>query len=145
VTVDPVTDVAIQGDYAYVATLNGLRIYNVAPVMDANAATMLPGGLNPLASLLVGNAFDAAYTVGSTVLLTPTRRVGVQTNAEGIYSVDISNPAQPEVQGFFPINGETSACAPLGDTSRRMRARIAVSGSRAYYTSGGTLRTLNLE
>jgi hypothetical protein len=143
VGLDPVTDVAMQGSWAYVTTVGGLKIYDITAVMDANPATML-GNPAP-ASQIMGNTFDGAFVMGSMLLVTPADRVGVQPYGEGIYSIDVSNPSAPEIQGYFPVGGDTTSCVPLSDSARRMRAKITVAGSRAYYTSGGTLRTIDLE
>jgi hypothetical protein len=49
------------------------------------------------------------------------------------------------VQAFLPINGTLTACTPLNDSSRRMRTRVAVAGSRACFTGTGAVRVIDLE
>ncbi len=145
VVIDEVLDVAMQGTHAYVATVNGLKIIDIGRVMDSTASMLtLPPSIAPM---LTGNAFDGVFVTGATLLITPADRLpAAQAFGEGIYSVDVSEPMSPEVMGYFPVNGDFTSCTPGGEmVPRRMHARITVAGTRAYFTSGGLLRVLDLE
>lgn len=145
--IDPVNEVVMQGRYAYAATLNGIYVIDIAAVMDNSSLTSLP--VSPAqvvqANIFTGNAFDGVFVDGSMLLATPGEKVGVQLYQEGLYSIDVSSPLTPEVQAFLPINGTLTSCTPLNDSPRRMRARVAVAGSRAYLTGTGTVRVIDLE
>ena len=69
----------------------------------------------------------------------------MQTYQEGLYSIDVSSPLNPEVQAFLPANASLVPCMPLNDTTRRMRTRVTVAGTRAYLRGAGAARVIDLE
>lgn len=141
-----VRQVAMQGNTAYVATTQGVRIIDITNVMDSNPATLLPAS-PATASILDGNWIDGVYVSGSMLLTTPAYTASNQPLPSGVYSIDVSNPSAPEVQGFYPRFADLASCTPAGDVSARyVRLRITASGNRAYFnTAAGDLQILQLE
>ena len=80
------------------------------------------------------------------LLVAPGERAGAQPFDEGVYSIDVSTPLSPEVQAFLPAIAPMHTCGPLGEAAtRRMHSRITVAGSRAYLTTAGNVRVIDLE
>jgi hypothetical protein len=138
--------VAIQGNTAYAATTAGLRIFDITPVMDSNAGTIL-STTPTLTPAVDGNPFDGVYVSGSSLFAVPGYTAATTPNPAGVYAINVATRTNPRVSGFYPYSPVNRTCTPPGDVQvRRARGRITVAGNRAYFTTPpGTLEILKLE
>lgn len=143
VQVPQVRQVVMQGNHAYAATFDGLRIIDITTVMDGT-----PGASSPpvISSALVGNYLEGVFVAGTMLLTSPGFGNG-QDHPQGVYAFDVSLPATPEIQAFSPRQGDNATCLAPGDTvARRVHQRITAAGNRAYLNTGsGALQVLELE
>lgn len=143
VPVAQVRQVVMQGNHAYAATFDGLRVIDITTVMDTT-----PGASTPpvIGSALVGNYLEGVFVAGTMLLTSPGFGNG-QDHPQGVYALDVSLPATPEIQGFYARQADNATCQAPGDTvARRRLMRITAAGNRAYFNTGaGDLQVLELE
>ncbi len=158
------SDVAVQGDYAYIAAFGKLPIYDISnPASPSLAGTYqdtletwsyqdiavagdyaylsayYSGGdyvvvidIHDLADLHEEGKTKFQYTRIKDLALQGTRLYLATTNwnfADGLLTVDVINPANPQHSNGFPVNGNPSG--------------VAVSGSYAYLSGSMDFTIIN--
>ncbi len=109
--------VCVSGDYAFVSTFTGMKIYNVA---------------DPLHPVLMSE-YNGGHVISQIQVIANRAYLA---DCWGFFDiVDISNPAAPARVGSYAVNSEGTYYETRG---------LAVVGDRAYFMTVVALHTLNI-
>ncbi|MBW1809639.1 MAG: carboxypeptidase regulatory-like domain-containing protein [Deltaproteobacteria bacterium] len=122
-----------EGNYAYQTTLSVLAIIDISLALDEIAATKIDDTVDQ-ASYPIWHA-SGIDVYGSYAYVVPG---GVDLLDTSFEAINISDPLNPTISGYFPIVSTSRICVPVaGQPNLKVRAGVVVSGSRAYLTGNG--------